>query len=51
MKSTILGFLICQICMYFIIVGEGTFYTVCAYTFWIGIFLVVVGLFSDNSNK
>lgn len=51
MKLTVLGFLICQICMYFVTIGEGNLYTISAYVFWLGIFLVILGLFSNTDNK
>lgn len=51
MKLIVLGFLICQICMYFVTVGAGNLYTICAYIFWVGVIFVVLGLLFPNTDN
>lgn len=52
MKVVNSGFLVCLICIYFMMIGKGTWlYTVGGYLFWVGVAITIVGIVGIKKRK
>ena len=51
MSYVVFGFLVCDICKWFTTVWGGTIGTICAYIYWIGVFIILHGIDILKRNK